>query len=144
MYKCWYSCWHQGGQQHSTGGQTEAIPAGEWRIKSSDGQAHGNFKVKIKLSYPPPPPTPSSSLPETSRVLLSHHIPPIPLLEMQQRRVVNEVLISIQKNTIVAFSAFTTVAWTKGWVLSRQAFPSLSEKDHHKTKHETAPHIRGS
>lgn len=43
-----HSYLYQGGQQHSTGGQTEAISAGEWGIKSSDRQAHCNFKVNRK------------------------------------------------------------------------------------------------
>lgn len=45
MHNCWHSCFCQGGQQHSVGWQIAAIPAGEWGIKSSDGQAHGHFKA---------------------------------------------------------------------------------------------------
>lgn len=87
MHKCWRSCVHQGGQQHSPAWQTEAIPAGEWGIKSSDGQAHGNFKVKIKRTcFSQAPPF------LELRVLLSYHTPPLYLLETRLQWGVKEVL----------------------------------------------------
>lgn len=44
------TCLHQGGQQHGTGWQTEAIPAGKRGIESTNGQTHGHFQVKLQES----------------------------------------------------------------------------------------------
>lgn len=63
------TCLYQGGQQHGTGWQTEAIPAGKRGIESANGQTHGHFQVKLQESVFP-------SLILEHPLLPSGHAPP--------------------------------------------------------------------
>lgn len=90
MSNHWHACLPPGGQQHSTGRQTEAMSAGERGVKSSDRQAHCNFKVKRKRSSFP-------DLPLSPTVSVTGPPPPPPpryLLGAGSQRVVEQVLVS--------------------------------------------------